>query len=107
MVFASRPVDSASFLAARPVGAEGDAKFLGRENFDDAAYDRGLADARATGDNQGLLLSRLANGVLLGRGQFDAHFLLDPFERGGRVDSGQWMAPVAEVPQSPCDADLG
>ena len=54
---------------------------------------RGLADAGAAGDDQHFVRRRLADGVALGRGQFQPHLLLDPAERRFDVDRRQRMAP--------------
>src|SRR5690349_16037699 len=79
---------------------------LGGKDFQDRSYNRGLADAGATGNDQDFLGGGLADGVLLAVGQFDFHLLLDPFQGGFNLDGGQWMSTTTQGSHRVSDVDF-
>ena len=72
-------------------------QFLGGEDFQDAADQRRLADARPARDDQQLVLARLANRFLLAGRQLDAQSLLDPGDGLLHVDPWQWMREAEAI----------
>ena len=74
----------------RPAGGGGQHafEFLGHEDFQDAADERGLADARPPRDHEHLLPAGLPDGLALALGQADGHFALHPGDGPFHVDLG-------------------
>ena len=92
--------------AARGRG-ERDAQALPREDGDDPAHDRRLADAGAARDDGDLARERERDGLGLLARERDARLLLVPGERLGHVDRDRGGAPLEQLAQPDGHGALG
>ncbi len=92
-------------------GAEGDVDALRHQHLQDGVHQRGLADARAAGDHQGLVRHSQAQGLALARRQGEAAAAFQPgnslvdIEGGpGRFAAHQGLQALRDVALGPVQA---
>ena len=81
-------------------GRKNDSQLLGPHDLDDGVDDRGLAHARAAGDDHDLGLAGHPNRFPLLEGKSQADFLLDPLDGLLHVDPRAGMATLGQFDQT-------